>query len=78
MDSKEILQKIIQVLDSKKGTDGWTDLAVIGKPLTDLGVNYKALGYLKLKEFMEEYDDSIEIRKDETYQVPVFYAPFQY
>lgn len=75
MNNTEILQKIIQVLDNNKGTDGWTDLAVIGKPLTDLGVNYKALGYLKLRELIEEYQENIEIKRDETsHKVPVLYA----
>lgn len=75
MNNTEILQKIIQVLDNNKSTDGWTDLAVIGKPLTDLGVNYKALGYLKLRELIEEYQENIEIKRDETsHKVPVLYA----
>lgn len=75
MNNSEILQKIIHVLENNKGQDGWTDLAVIGKPLTDLGVNYKALGYLKLRELLEEFRDTIEIKRDDTtYKVPVLYA----
>jgi hypothetical protein len=75
MDNTEILQKILQVLDKNQSTDGWADLAVIGKPLTELGVNYKALGYLKLRELLEEFDEHIEIYKDDTtYRVPVLYA----
>ena len=75
MNNTEILQKIFQVLDKNKSTDGWTDFAVIGKPLTDLGVNHKALGYLKLRELMEEFNEDIEIRKDETtHKIPVLYA----
>jgi hypothetical protein len=75
MNNSEILQKIIQVLDNNKGQDGWTDLAVIGKPLTNVGVNYKALGYMKLRELIEEYADNIEIKRDETtHKVPVLYA----
>jgi len=75
MNNPEILQKIIQVLDDNKGQDNWTDLAVVGKPLTDIGVNYKALGYMKLRELLEEYADSIEIKRDETtHKVPVLYA----
>lgn len=75
MNNSEILQKIIHVLDNYKGQDGWTDLAVVGKPLTDLGVNYKALGYMKLRELLEEYSDNIEIKRDDTtHKVPVLYA----
>ena len=75
MHISEILQKIIQVLDNNKGHDGWTDLAVVGKPLTDLGVNYKALGYMKLRELLDEYSDNIDIKRDDiSHKVPVLYA----
>ncbi len=74
MNNSEILQKILQVIESAKNQDGWADLALIGKPLNDLGINYKALGFLKLRELIEEYPDNIEIKKDTSHQVPVFYA----
>src|SRR5690606_36064755 len=75
MNNSEILQKIIQAVDNNKGQDGWTDLAVVGKPLRDIGVNYKALGYMKLRELLEEYADNIEIKRDDTtHKVPVLYA----
>ena len=74
MNNTEILQKIIEVLEQKKGHDGWTDLAVIGKPLTEKGINYKALGFLKLRELLEDYDEFIELRKDTSHKVPVLYA----
>ncbi|WP_461629810.1 DUF3825 domain-containing protein [Labilibaculum euxinus] len=74
MNNTEILQNLIQVVDSNKNQDGWTDLALVGKPLNDLGVNYKALGYLKLRELIEEYSENIELKKDTSNQVPVFYA----
>jgi hypothetical protein len=75
MNNLEILQNIIKVLDLKKGSDGWTDLALTGKPLTDLGVNYKALGYMKLRELMEEFPNNLEVKRDETsHKVPVLYV----
>lgn len=74
MNNSEILQKILQVIDSSKNQEGWADLALIGKPLNDLGVNYKALGYLKLRELIEEFPDNLEIKKDTSHQVPVLYA----
>ena len=75
MDNLEILQNILQVVESNKGSDGWTDLALIGKPLTDLGVNYKALGYLKLRELLEIFPDNLEVKRDETsHKVPVLYV----
>lgn len=75
MSNPEILQQIIEVLEKNKLENGWTDLAVVGKPLNDLGVNYKALGYLKLRELIEEFPSNIELKKDDTsYKVPVLYA----
>ncbi|WP_086476961.1 DUF3825 domain-containing protein [Arenibacter amylolyticus] len=75
MINTEILENIIAVLEQKKGQDGWTDLARIGKPLADIGINPKALGHIKLTELLEEYDEFIEIRRDSTsYKVPVLYA----
>jgi len=75
MEKTELIQTIIQIVENKKGNNGWTDLAVIGKPLTDAGVNYKALGYLKLRELFEELNEFFELRKDEeTHTVPVLYV----
>lgn len=75
MENVEILQKILQVVETQKGSDGWTDLALIGKPLTELGVNYKALGYMKLRELLEEYPNNLEVKRDETsHKVPVLYV----
>jgi hypothetical protein len=74
MNNSETLQKIIEVLEAQKSSDGWTDLAVIGKPLTDLGVNYKAYGYLKLRELLEDFPDHIEIKRELGHKVPVLYA----
>jgi hypothetical protein len=74
MENTEILQKIEQVVTASSGMDGWTDLAVIGRPLTRLGVDYKTMGYAKLRELLAEYPDDLEMRKDETHQVPVLYV----
>lgn len=75
MENSDILQKIIEVVDSCKDSQGWADLALIGKPLNNLGINYKALGYLKLRELLETFPDSLEIRRDESsYTVPVMYV----
>lgn len=75
MENVEILQKIVLVVKDLKGSDGWTDLALIGKPLIEQGVNYKALGHMKLRELLEEYPDNLEVKRDETsYKVPVLYV----
>jgi hypothetical protein len=74
MENMEILQKIVQAVESYKDSEGWADLALIGKPLTDLGVNYKALGYIKLRELLEKFPE-LEIKRDETsHKLPVLYV----
>jgi len=74
MDRLEILPKILKTLYEMKQQDGWTDLARIGKPLNDQGINYKALGYWKLKDFLDEFSESIEFNIDNSHSTPVIYA----
>ena len=74
MENTGILRTLIQIIEDYKDTDGWTDLALIGKPLSMAGVNYKSLGYLKLRELIEYFSDNLELRKDETHSVPVMYV----
>ena len=75
MNDTDIIQKLSVVIEEKKGTDGWTDLALIGKPLMEKGINYKALGYLKLNVFLKEYEEFFEIKKDTTtHKIPVVYV----
>jgi hypothetical protein len=71
----ETFVKICQILNDVSQSDGWADLARVGKPLNDLGINYKALGFWKLREYFEaEFPDNIEIRLDNTHKTPVYYA----
>ncbi len=74
MESKDVLQVLIKVMNELPNQDGWVDLALIGKPLVSLGINYKALGYIKLRELIEDFSDEIDLRKDESNQLPVYYA----
>ena len=70
-----MLEKITKVIESNQNSDGWTDLALIGKPLNDAGINYKALGHLKLRELLENFPENLEIRRDDTtHKVPVLYV----
>lgn len=74
MEKETILTNLIAVVENLKANDGWTDFAVIGKPLAEKGLNYKALGYLKLHHLIEEFQDNIEIKKDTSHEVPVLFA----
>ncbi|HPM02534.1 MAG TPA: DUF3825 domain-containing protein [Candidatus Cloacimonadota bacterium] len=74
MERKQLLRDLIEIINSYKNDSGWTDLAIIGKPLSTKGINYKALGYLKLKDFIQDFPSNIEIKIDNSHQVPVLYA----
>jgi len=74
VDKDNIVSDIISVIEECESDDGWVDLASLGGGLKKRGINYKTLGFAKLKELLEKYPDNIEIKKNDCYQVPVFYA----
>jgi hypothetical protein len=75
MNTAEMLQKTMEILDSKRNREGWTDLAPVGKLLIDAGINYRAEGFLKLKDFLESFPENIELRVDTTsFKIPIYYA----
>ena len=74
MENEKILKELINIINSYKDENGWTDLALIGKSLSIKGINYKAFGFLKLKEFIQDFDPEIEIKTDSSHEVPVLYA----
>lgn len=53
---KIYIDKIKELVNQLKKENGWTDLAKLGKALNEIGLNYKALGYLKLKNLFDEED----------------------
>ncbi|MBR9916067.1 MAG: DUF3825 domain-containing protein [Algicola sp.] len=74
MQKTDILVHLVEAIEEKQNHEGWTDLALIGKPLNRKGVNYKALGFLKLRHLIEDFPNNIEIKIDTSFQVPVIYA----
>ena len=74
MENTEVLQTLLQIIEDYQNAEGWTDLALIGKPLSTSNVNYKSLGYSKLKGLIEDFPDDLELRKDSTHGVPVMYV----
>ena len=74
MEREKILNELVSIIDAYKDDTGWTDLALIGKPLSLKGINYKAFGFLKLKEFIQNFEPEIEIKTDNSHQVPVLFA----
>ena len=74
MENSTLLTLLIDVIEKTTDITGWVDLAILGKPLNEKGVNYKALGYLKLSQLLQNFPNNIEIKKDTTHEVPVLYA----
>ncbi len=75
MDNPEILKSIYKAIESNKDENGWVDLALLGNTLISNGFNYKALGYFKLRELIEEFPDELEVRVDDSsFKVPVVYV----
>ncbi|MDR1286839.1 MAG: DUF3825 domain-containing protein [Treponema sp.] len=75
MNNAEMLEKTMQILDSRKNKEGWTDLAPVGNLLIGAGINYRAEGFPKLKDFLESFPENIEIKADTTsFKMPIYYA----
>lgn len=51
----------------------WVNLASYGANLIKNGIDYKKLGYDKLRTFIESYNDIFEVYVDKTKQIPVCY-----
>lgn len=63
MDKELVLTRLMQVIDEKKSDDSWTDLALIGGPLARMGIDYKSMGFLKLKDLLKDFSNAIELRE---------------
>ena len=57
--SKKILQ-VIQHLQAD--SEAWVNFANISAPLTAVGVNHKQYGFLKLRPFLNEFQDVLEFK----------------
>ncbi len=72
--------QVIQILEAStqkkslpdKG-DGWVNLATLGLDLRNNGIDYSALGYDKLRSFIESIN-GLELYKDERNALPVIYV----
>lgn len=72
----DVINDIIASLppDSIPGRgDGWVNLADLGSKLRDNGVDFRSEGYEKLRDYVESFS-SIEMYKDESRNIPVYYA----
>jgi len=75
MNKEEMLNVVMEVIESNKNPEGWTDLVLIVGIIIKKGIKYKAEGFLKLKDFLESFPENIELRADTTsFKYPVYYA----
>ena len=70
------INKIKELVNKLKKDNGWTDLAKLGKALNEIGLNYKALGYLKLKNLFDEDDitEYFELKTEKVNGLNVYYV----
>ena len=73
---KIYINKIKELVSLLKKDNGWTDLARLGKALDEAGINYKALGYMKLKNLFDEEDvaEHFELRVEKVNELNVYYV----
>lgn len=74
MDKKIVTDTLKDLINSNADENGWMNLANLGIELTKNGIDYKDLGFYKLTNFISSYTDILEIRKDETHKLPVYYV----
>lgn len=74
MNREKLLAELKSIINNFQDENGWTDLALIGNYLSLKGINFKAYGFLKLKEFIQEFQPDLELRIDNSFDVPVAYC----
>ncbi len=69
-----IIETIKRVVNESKKDSGWSDLALVGHNLSKEGINYKSMGFLKLKDlFLDPSTESVfELHEDDSIQPSVF------
>jgi hypothetical protein len=74
MDKSIVTQTLTELIKKNQDRDGWINLANLGLELSKNRINYKDLGFPKLTNFIASYSDLLEIKKDETHQLPVYFV----
>ncbi len=74
MDKKIIQETLIELIKEKSDNDGWMNLANLGIELTKNRIDFKELGHYKLLNFITSYSDIVEIKKDESHKLPIYYV----
>lgn len=72
-DIKETILRVIEYMQTEAGA--WVELAGLGNRLSSMGIQYKQLGYAKLKHFLSEFSNILEFKEEqEDYKPPVAYV----
>lgn len=68
-----LIETVKQIVLEAKNASGWSDMALVGNHMNQAGVNFKSLGFMKLKEFFldPEVEPSFEIKSDDSFP-PVY------
>ncbi len=74
MDARIVKETLIELIKENSDHEGWINLANLGLELNNNGIKYKELGHYKLTDFIASYSDIVEIKKDETHKLPVYYV----
>lgn len=74
MDKNIVTQTLTELVKKNQDGEGWVNLANLGLDLSKNRINYKELGFPKLVDFMTTYSDLLEIRKDESHLLPVYFV----
>ena len=71
----ETIKSVVKETQSQNGTE-WVNLAPLGLALNARGINFKNLGFFKLKEMFEdpELQPFFDMKKDDTHTPPIYYV----
>lgn len=74
-ESKQISEKIVDVVKSLQTEEKpWVNIASISVLLNDNGVDYKQYGFLKLRSFLADFNDILELKEECEGKTPVVYV----
>ncbi len=74
MDRKIVTDTLTRLIQQLSDKNGWVNLSSLGIELSKHGIKYKELGHYKLTNFISSYSDLVEVHKDETHQLPVYFV----
>ena len=64
--SAEMAKNVLQVVRSlQTAPDAWVDFARMGAPLNSAGIQYKQFGFLKLRTFLNSFQNILDFRDEQ-------------